>query len=168
MISSLSETTTFPCESCNSMFSAERSVIPALAQRGLIQPRHDARHAGHQRLRAGDGQRRRIGLIAVQIQPFRDRPGHFQHDGHAAGDVALHVHGDRGRFAGDDRAVELRGIIRHAQLVLALAGDLAQIKMRVIGRAADAVVVGCVTSTVILTAGTFSRMSSITMYPGGS
>ena len=46
------------------------------------------------RLRAGDGQRRGVGLIAVQIQPFRDRPGHFQHDGHAASDVALHVHGN--------------------------------------------------------------------------
>ena len=77
-------------------FDVQRGAIrhPALAQRGLIQPRHDARHAGHQRLRAGDGQRRGIGLIAVQIQPFRDRPGHFEHDGHAASDVALHVHGN--------------------------------------------------------------------------
>lgn len=51
------------------------------------------------------------------------------------------MNGDCGRLTGNDRAVEL-GRIGDAQLVFALARDLGQIKMRIIRRAADAVVIG--------------------------
>ena len=51
------------------------------------------------------------------------------------------MNSDCGRLTGNDRAVEL-GRIGDAQLVFALARDLGQIKMRIIRRAADAVVIG--------------------------
>ena len=55
-------------------------------------------------------------------------------------DIAFDVYRDSRRLTGIDRSVDLRRI-GDAQLILSLAFDLRQIKMRVVSRAADAVVV---------------------------
>ena len=114
-------------------------TAPLAGEQAHVDGRHGARHLRHQRLRAGDGEHRRVGLGRVEVIP-RQPAGCLQHDGHAPCDVALHVHPDARRLAGDDRAVKLAGKC-DVQHVLSLARDLRQIDVRVVGGAAHAAVV---------------------------